>query len=71
MNFAPDLYPIAEPQTWCEFECEVPYSSSNRLSQIVAHQPTTYELQTDRTRYSKVFNSEKILIVQILDALRC
>lgn len=35
-----DLYPIAEPQTWCEFECEVPYSSSNRLSQIVEQQPT-------------------------------
>jgi hypothetical protein len=27
-----------------------------------------YELQTDRTRYSKVFNSEQVLIVQILDA---
>ena len=32
-------------------------------------QPNTYELQTNRTRYSTVFNPKQILIVQFLDAL--
>jgi hypothetical protein len=32
-------------------------------------QPNTYSLQTNRTRYSTVFNSKQSLTVKILDAL--